>query len=114
GVKVNASNILHSIRALSCLDDQSRWTDPPRTHILVRGQDLAATGACSSGSGLPHLGATSTTEAHETRPTASASSIEQRDPHDENSSADSGSSLTTSRSPALTQEGSLATNAERA
>ncbi|HEV2617511.1 MAG TPA: hypothetical protein VGU63_12980 [Candidatus Acidoferrales bacterium] len=116
-VKVSASNILHSIRALSCLDDKGQWTDPPRTHILVRGQNLADTRACSSdsglpdsglpNSGLPNSGATSTTEPHEARPRASASSTQQCGRHDENSSADSDPSLATSDS-------SLASHADRA
>jgi hypothetical protein len=41
GVKITAPTILRSIRALSCLDEKGRWTDPPstRTHILLRGND---------------------------------------------------------------------------
>jgi hypothetical protein len=64
-VKITSSTILRSIRALSCLDDNGRWTDPPRTHILVRGPDIASSDSRSSDSGLPESGMTSTTEIRE-------------------------------------------------
>jgi len=41
-VKITSSTVIRSIRALSCLDEKGRWTDPPRTHILVRGTDPQA------------------------------------------------------------------------
>jgi hypothetical protein len=39
-VKITSSTVIRSIRALSCLDDKGRWTDLPKTHILVRGSDV--------------------------------------------------------------------------
>lgn len=47
-VTVTSSTILRAVRALSLLDDNGRWTDPPSTHIFVRGSDPA-----SSCSGVP-------------------------------------------------------------
>ncbi|MHB8486845.1 MAG: hypothetical protein ACYDCM_14120 [Candidatus Acidiferrales bacterium] len=112
-VKVTSSTVIRSIRALSCLDEKGRWTDPPSTHILVRGNDASAADARSSDSGLPEPGATSTTDIREASPppvfapsattdireasSAAVSagevegspSIEQREPRDENSSPDS-------------------------
>ncbi|MGB6482692.1 MAG: hypothetical protein WBE86_04310 [Candidatus Acidiferrales bacterium] len=89
-VKITSSTILRSIRALSCLDDDGRWTDPPRTHIFVRGPDLGATRSGSSDSGLPESGLTSTTDIREASPAAVwGPSAEQREPQDENLSADS-------------------------
>lgn len=47
-VTVTSSTVLRAIRALSLLDDNGHWTDPPSTHIFVRGTDAA-----SSCSGVP-------------------------------------------------------------
>ena len=41
-VKITSSTVIRSIRALSCLDEKGRWTDLPKTHILVRGADSSA------------------------------------------------------------------------
>lgn len=41
-VKITSSTVIRSIRALSCLDEKGRWTDLPKTHILVRGNDSSA------------------------------------------------------------------------
>lgn len=38
-VKITSAAVIRSIRALSCLDDKGRWTDLPKTHIVVRGSD---------------------------------------------------------------------------
>jgi len=69
-VKVTSSTVIRSIRALSCLDEKGRWTDPPSTHILVRGNDASAADARSSDSGLPEPGVTSTTDIREAGPPA--------------------------------------------
>jgi hypothetical protein len=100
-VKITSSTILRSIRALSCLDDNGRWTDPPRTHILVHGPDIRS---------LPESGNTSPTDTEECDTTPPSSreaededggmppSFERSEPVDENSSTDS---LVTRHSPAL-------------
>ncbi|MGB6076592.1 MAG: hypothetical protein WBG29_13225 [Candidatus Acidiferrales bacterium] len=119
-VKITSSTVLHSIRALSCLDDNGRWTDPPRTHILVRGPDirpaadLPETGQVSPQateqtgdsptSDIRAVGGVPSFEQREpyhgrdsgllkngdTEEDAGAPpSTEQREPHDENSPADS-------------------------
>lgn len=41
-VKISSATVIRSIRALSCLDDKGRWTDLPKTHIFLRGEDAAA------------------------------------------------------------------------
>lgn len=41
-VKISSSTVIRSIRALSCLDEKGRWTDLPKTHVIVRGNDSAA------------------------------------------------------------------------
>src|SRR6185437_3030244 len=87
-VKVTSSTVIRSIRALSCLDEKGRWTDPPSTHILVRGNDASAADARSSDSGLPEPGVTSTTDIREASPPAV-------------SACEVGGSLATSHSPAL-------------
>jgi len=66
-VKITSSTVIRSIRALSCLDEKGRWTDPPSTHILVRGNDASAS-TSSSDSGLPESGVTSTTDIREANP----------------------------------------------
>lgn len=38
-VKVTSATVLRAIRALSCLDENGRWTDPPSTHIVLTGKD---------------------------------------------------------------------------
>ncbi len=38
-VKISSSTVIRSIRALSCLDDKGHWTDLPKTHVIVRGND---------------------------------------------------------------------------
>ena len=110
-VKITSSTVIRSIRALSCLDEKGRWTDLPKTHIFLRGPDSSAADARSSDSGLPESGVTSTTDIREASPAAvsegevegslatshspalgeveGSPSTEQREPHDENSSADS-------------------------
>ena len=55
-VKVTVASVLRSIRALSCLDDQGRWTDLPSTHIVVSGTGVPARGATSSTKTLPSSG----------------------------------------------------------
>ena len=97
-VKITSSTVIRSIRALSCLDEKGRWTDLPKTHIFLRGQDASASDARPSDSGLPEPGATSTTDIREASPAAvspalseveGSPSTEQREPHGENSSANS-------------------------
>jgi hypothetical protein len=39
-VDVTSSTILRATRALSCMDDQGRWTDPPSTHIVLTSKGL--------------------------------------------------------------------------
>lgn len=39
-VKVTSATVLRAIRALSCIDDKGRWTDPPSTHIVLTGKDM--------------------------------------------------------------------------
>lgn len=39
-VDVTSSTVLRAARALSCMDDQGRWTDPPSTHIVLTSKDL--------------------------------------------------------------------------
>ena len=39
-VTVTSSTILRAARALSCMNDQGRWTDPPSTHIVLTSKDL--------------------------------------------------------------------------
>lgn len=34
-VAVTSSTVLRAVRALSCLDANGRWTDPPTTHVVV-------------------------------------------------------------------------------
>lgn len=41
-VKISSATVIRSIRALSCLDDKGRWTDLPKTHIVVRGPGAAS------------------------------------------------------------------------
>ena len=88
-VKITLPGILRSIHALSCLDDKGRWTDPPRTHIILSSKDLpAATSAVAhlpldaapSASGLLENGVVSTTE---------TTSTERSKPHDNDSSRSS-------------------------
>jgi hypothetical protein len=88
-VKITSSTVLHSIRALSCLDDNGRWTDPPRTHILVRGPDIR------SAADLPETGQGPTQETKESAgsPTSDIRSVggvspssEQRETHGDDSS----------------------------
>ena len=41
-VTVTSATILRAVRALSCLDDKGRWTDPPSTHIVLTAKDSPA------------------------------------------------------------------------
>jgi hypothetical protein len=47
-VTVTSATILRAARALSCMDDQGRWTDPPSTHIVLTSKDLPEPAAVSS------------------------------------------------------------------
>jgi len=67
-VKITSSTVIRSIRALSCLDEKGRWTDPPSTHILVRGTDASAAAPRSSDSRLPEPGVTSPPDIREPSP----------------------------------------------
>ena len=40
-VHVTSSAVVRAVRALSCIDERGHWTDPPSTHIFVRGADAA-------------------------------------------------------------------------
>ena len=39
-VTVTSATVLRAIRALSCIDANGRWTDPPSTHIVLTGKDM--------------------------------------------------------------------------
>jgi hypothetical protein len=41
-VTVTSSTVLRAVRALSRLDDNGHWTDPPSTHIVLTAKDLPA------------------------------------------------------------------------
>lgn len=76
-VKITSSTVIRSIRALSCLDEKGRWTDLPKTHILVRGTDAPPDSAASS-SGPPESdSATSSTGQPVAATTASDTGIPQ-------------------------------------
>lgn len=92
-VNITSSTVLRSIRALSCLDDQGRWTDPPKTHILMRGDDARSCDTGSAKAGSPAASHTGLPE--DQSQVGGFSSTEQREPDDKNSSPDA---LATSRS----------------
>lgn len=80
-VKITSSTVLRSIRALSCLDDKGRWTDLPKTHILIRS---AYENACSTETGIAGSGSSSSSEKVESRSVGSPSSFERSEPFTKN------------------------------
>ncbi|MGC1106453.1 MAG: hypothetical protein WA876_07935 [Candidatus Acidiferrales bacterium] len=52
-VTVTSSTVLRAVRALSCLDDNGHWTDPPSTHIVLTSKDLPAQTVTSTSSSSP-------------------------------------------------------------
>ncbi|MFZ0641360.1 MAG: hypothetical protein WA020_08375 [Candidatus Acidiferrales bacterium] len=50
-VTVTSSTVLRAIRALSCLDDNGHWADPPSTHIVLTSKDLPVQTITSTSSG---------------------------------------------------------------
>lgn len=88
-VKITSSTVLRSIRALSCLDDKGRWTDPPRTHILVRGSDVHPVPASSELQENENVTASPTFEqptGSEEENAGASPAFEQRQPHAERDS----------------------------
>ena len=98
-VKISSATVIRSIRALSCLDEKGHWSDLPKTHIFVRGNDVPSDAATSS-TGDPIVATvTSSTNLPEMGPSVVLMpSTEQREPQ-KNSSADF---LATSHSPLAT------------
>jgi len=76
-VTVTSSTILRAVRALSCLNNDGRWTDLPTTHVIVTTKDLPAQ---TTNSTAP------TNSPQNESPDVTTSSTERSEPFHENSS----------------------------
>ena len=83
-VTVTSSTVLRAVRALSCLNNDGRWTDPPTTHIVLTNKDLPK-----------HTSVT----ANPSTQAGSTSSTEQREPLD---GLDSASTASTNDADSMT------------